>query len=73
MTDAFGSLSKMTTAPKLLEAIEEGDKRRFARLVYEGIDVNMRLRNDGDTLLFAAIREEQEGTKKMTVAISTFM
>ena len=51
----------MATNENLQKAIEDGDKRSFARFLHEGFDVNMRLNNDGDTLLFMAIREEQEG------------
>ena len=51
----------MATQNQLQQAIEEGDKRTFARLIHDGVDVNMRLTVDGDTLLFKAIREDQEG------------
>ena len=51
----------MATQNQSQQAIEEGDKRTFARLIHDGVDVNMRLTVDGDTLLFKAIREDQEG------------
>ena len=51
----------MATQNQLQRAIEEGDKRTFARLIHDGVDVNVRLTVDGDTLLFKAIREDQEG------------
>ena len=51
----------MATQNQLQQAIEEGDKGTFAQLIHDGVDVNMRLTVDGDTLLFKAVREDQEG------------
>ena len=42
-------------------AVEDGDRHALARILYSGVDVNIHLSRDRDTLLFLAIREDQTG------------
>ncbi len=42
-------------------AVEDGDRHTLAQILYHGMDVNVHLSRDRDTLLFLAIREDQTG------------